>query len=112
MWRLPLDQTNVARARTLLRLFDRELDALTFPQQLENSPAHSASMEKVLDSPFVADEPKSLVNEEPCDCPGRHTRNPPFRTPRDIPRELSRLRAPAERDGCRRNPEPVESVQR
>src|SRR2546427_2304186 len=104
MWRLPLDQTDVARARTLLRLFDRKLDTLAFPQQLENSSAHRASMKKVLDSAFVADEPEPLVDEEPCDCPGRHTRNPPFRTPRDIPRELSRLRAPAERDGMPSEP--------
>jgi hypothetical protein len=48
----------------------------------------------MLDTALVANEPEAFVDEEACDCPGRHTRSPPFRTPRDIPRELSRLRAP------------------
>ena len=43
-------------------------------------------MEEVFDAALVADEAESLVDEEPCDCPGRHTRSPPFRPLEDIPR--------------------------
>ena len=31
-------------------------------------------MKEVFDSPFIADEPEPLVDQEPCDCAGRHAR--------------------------------------
>src|SRR5215471_1355722 len=80
------DQANVARARTLARIFRGELDTLSFAEQLEDGTAHRAPMEEVFDAAFVADEPESLVDEEPGDCPGRHTRSPPFRPLEDISR--------------------------
>jgi hypothetical protein len=43
-------------------------------------------MEEVLNSTFVADETESLVDEQSCDCPGWHTRSPPFRPLEDISR--------------------------
>src|SRR4051812_38916085 len=73
---LPFDQTNVAGARTLLRVLRRELDPLTFPQQFEHGAAHRAAMEEMLDAAFVADESEPLVDEQPCDCPRWHTPNP------------------------------------
>ena len=54
------------------RILRRELDALTFAQQLEHGASHRAAVEEVLDPALVADEPESFVDEEPCDCPGRH----------------------------------------
>jgi hypothetical protein len=64
-------------------------------------------MEEVLDAAFIADEPEALVNEEACDCAGRHTRSPPFRTPGDIPGALNRDGAP-QRVAGRRDAGPVE----
>src|SRR5262245_9963579 len=87
------DQTNVARARTFCRLLRGELHALAFAQQLEHGATDRAPVEEVLDAAFVADEPKALVDQEASNCPGRHNPTPPFRTPREIPRELRR--APA-----------------
>ena len=65
-------------------------------------------MKEVLDAAFIADESESFVDEEACDCPGRHTRSPPFRTPGIIPRVLGRLRAPTKKTVGRG---PAESVQ-
>src|SRR5207248_2923321 len=79
------DQADVAGARPFLRVFGCELDPLPFAQQFEHRAADRAAVEEVLDSAFVADEPEPFVDEQACDCPGRHTRSPPFRTPRDIP---------------------------
>lgn len=94
--RSTFDQTNVAGARSLLRFFRREFDALTFAQQFENGSADRAAMEEMLDAAFVADESESFVDEEPCDCPGWHAEALRSETPRGIPRGLSRLRAPAD----------------
>src|SRR5262245_55564237 len=81
---LPLNQTNITGTRALGGLFGCELDSLALPQQLEYRASHSAPVKEVLDTALVADEPESLVDEEPCDCPGWHTRSPPFRAPRGI----------------------------
>jgi hypothetical protein len=70
---LPLYETNVPSARTLLRLLRSELDALTFAKQLEDGAADGAAMKKVFDPPFIADKPETLVDEKPCDRAGRHT---------------------------------------
>src|SRR4051812_14991261 len=72
--RLSLDESNVSGARPLLRFLRSELDALTFAEQLENGAANGAAMEEVLDTSFIADEPKTFVDQEPCDCAGRHAR--------------------------------------
>jgi hypothetical protein len=68
------DQTDFASARTLARLFRRELDTLTFAQQLEHGAPDRAAVEEVLDSAFVADEAEALVDQKPSDRPGWHTR--------------------------------------
>ena len=62
------------RARPLLRFLRSELDALTLAEQLKNGAADGAAMKEVLDSAFIADKPEPLVDEEPCDRAGRHTR--------------------------------------
>jgi hypothetical protein len=36
-------------------------------------------MEKVFRAALIANEPESLVDEEACDSPGRHSRVPPMR---------------------------------
>src|SRR2546427_12021484 len=94
---LAFDQSDVPRARSLLRVLGSELDALTFTQQLEHRPPHRAAVEEMLDTALVADESEPFVDEEACDCPGRHTRSPPFRTPQGHPQGNSagyeRLRA-------------------
>ena len=67
-------ETDVSGARPLLRFLRSELDALTFAEQLENGAADGAAMKEVLDSAFIADKPETLVDQEPCDRAGRHTR--------------------------------------
>src|SRR5690554_6216398 len=69
------DQPDVAGARPLGRFLRLELDALPFAQQLEDGAAHGRAVEEMLDTSFVADEPEALVDEEPCNCAGRHTRD-------------------------------------
>ena len=71
--RLTLYETNIAGARSLLRLLRSELHALTFAQQLKNCAADGAAMEEVFDSSLIADKPESLVDQEPCDRAGWHT---------------------------------------
>ncbi len=72
--RLALEQANFSGARALAGIFLGELDALAFTKQLEDGAADRAAMEKVLDSPFVANESKTLIDQKASDCPGRHTR--------------------------------------
>src|SRR5205814_7393315 len=83
--RLALDQTDVARSRTLRRLCRGEVDPLSFAEQLEHRASDCASVEEVLDAALVADESETLVYEQPCDSPGRHSRSPPFRLPQGHP---------------------------
>jgi hypothetical protein len=71
---LTLYETNVAGARPLLRFLRSELDALAFTQQLEDGAPDRAAMKEVLDSPFIADKPETLVDQKACDRTGRHTR--------------------------------------
>src|SRR5262249_15992889 len=79
-------QPDVAGSRAFLRFFRRELHALAFAQQLEHCAADRAAVEEVLDAAFVADESEALVNQQPCNCPGWHTRSPPSaRTPKGTP---------------------------
>src|SRR5262245_44552129 len=78
------DQADVAGARSLLRFFWGELDALAFAQQFEHGPAHGAPVEEVLDPSFVPDEAEPLVNQEPCDCPGWHNPKPSVPKPPGI----------------------------
>src|SRR5207245_1379170 len=89
--KLSFDQADVAGARALLRIFRRELDALSFSKKLEHRAPHGAAVEEVLDSTLVADVPETLIDQKACACPGWHSRSPPFRTPGIIPKELSRI---------------------
>ena len=77
--------TNVAGAWSFLGIFRRELDALALAQQLEHRTADRAAVKKVFDAAFVADEPEPLVDQEPCNCPGWHSRTPP------VPKSLVQL---------------------
>src|SRR5204862_5519012 len=105
---LPFDQPDVACARTLLRLFRRELDALPFAQQLEHRPPNRAAVEEVFYTAFVPYKAEPLVNEQPCDCSGWHTRSPPVSNPGGYPDGgLNRLRASARTDD-RRDAGPAE----
>ena len=70
---LALNQANVSRPWSLLGLLWRELYSLAFPKEFEDGAAHSASVEEMLDSPFVADEPEPLVNQQTRDRAARHT---------------------------------------
>src|SRR5580765_5132638 len=79
------DQSNVAGAWSLLGILRGKLDALALPQQLEHGTAHRTAMEKVFNAAFVADEPEPLVDQEPCNCPGWHSRTPP------VPKSLVQL---------------------
>jgi hypothetical protein len=72
--KLTLYETDVSRARTLLRFLRSELHALTFAEQFEDGAADRAAMKEVLNPAFIANEPEPLVDEKPCDRPGRHTR--------------------------------------
>jgi hypothetical protein len=69
---LTLYKANVAGARSLLRFLRSELDALAFAQQLKYCAPDRAAMKEMLDSPFIADKPETLVDQKPCDRPGRH----------------------------------------
>jgi hypothetical protein len=71
---LTLYKANVAGARSLLRFLRSELDALAFAKQLEDGAPDRAAMKEVFDSPFIADKPETLVDQKPCDRPGRHAR--------------------------------------
>jgi hypothetical protein len=72
--KLTFYETNVARARPLLRFLRSELDTLTFAKQLEDCPSDGAAVKEVFDPAFVADKPETLVDQKPCDRAGRHTR--------------------------------------
>ena len=71
---LTLDESNVAGARSLLRLLRSELNALAFTQQLKHCAPDRAAMKEMFDSPFIADKPETLVDQKPCDRAGRHAR--------------------------------------
>jgi len=71
---LTLYETNVSGARSLLRFLRSELDALPLAKQLENGAANGAAMEEVFDSSLIADKSETLVDQQPCDRAGRHTR--------------------------------------
>jgi hypothetical protein len=76
---LPFDQSNVSGARTLGRLFCGELHPLPFAEQLEDGAPDGAAVEEMFDATLITNEPESLVNEETCNSPGRHSRVPPMR---------------------------------
>src|SRR5580765_1741326 len=80
------DQANISRARSLAGILGCKFHALPFAKKFENGASHRAAMEEVLDAALVADEAESLVDEKSCDCPGWHTRSPPFRPLEDISR--------------------------
>src|SRR5262245_38895667 len=79
------DQPDVSGARALLGFFGRELHALALAQQLEHRAPYGAAVKEVFNPAFIADEPKSLVNQEPCDCPGRHNPKPSVPIPQGYP---------------------------
>jgi hypothetical protein len=68
------DQADVACTRPLARLFSLKLDALALPKKLEDRLANSAAVKKMFDAALIADETESFVDEETCNCPGRHSR--------------------------------------
>jgi hypothetical protein len=68
------DETNLPGSGALAGVFLRELDTLTFTQQLEHCAPHGTAVEKVFDSTFVADESEPFVDQKASDGPGRHTR--------------------------------------
>src|SRR5438445_1365545 len=72
---LPFDQSDVARAWPFLRILGRKLDTLPFAQQLEHRTPHRAAMEEMFNAALVADKPEPFVDQEPCNCPRRHTRS-------------------------------------
>ena len=72
---LGIQQSDVSSAWSLGRLFDRELDPLTLAQQLEHCTTDGTPVEEVLHTCFVPDEAEALVDEQTCDCAGRHNRN-------------------------------------
>jgi hypothetical protein len=59
---LPFNQSDVSSPRTLLGFLDREIDALTFPKQLEHRAPHGAAMKEMLQAGFIANESKALVD--------------------------------------------------
>jgi hypothetical protein len=67
-------ETDISGAWTLLRFLRSEFNALTLAQQLENRAAYGAAMEEVFDPSLIADKSETLVDQKPCDRPGRHTR--------------------------------------
>jgi hypothetical protein len=67
------NQSHVPSARTFLGFLDGEFDALAFPKQLEHRAPYGTAMKEVLQAGFIPNEPKALVDKEPCDCPGRHS---------------------------------------
>src|SRR6478672_7097558 len=69
-----LDEPHVTGARALGGILFGELDALAFAEQLEHLAADGTAVEEVLCAALVADEPETLVDQEPCDCAGRHDR--------------------------------------
>jgi hypothetical protein len=69
---LTVDESNFSRARAFRRLFSRELDALTFAEQLEHCAADGRTMKKMLDAGFVSNEPEALVNQQSCNRATRH----------------------------------------
>ena len=73
-YRLILNQADIARPRSLPRLFRHEFDALALAQQLEYCPANGAAMKKMLNAAFIPNEPETLVDQEPCDSARRHSR--------------------------------------
>jgi hypothetical protein len=70
------EQANVAGARAFTGIFWRELDPLSFAKQLEHRASDRAAMEKVFEAALIPNEPEPFVDEEPCNCPSRHTRSP------------------------------------
>jgi hypothetical protein len=72
--RSAFDEPNFSGAGSFAGFFLRELDALTFPQQLEDRSAYRAAMEEMFDSAFIADESETFVDQKASDRPGRHTR--------------------------------------
>jgi hypothetical protein len=71
---LTFDQSNVASAGTLCRFLCCEFHALPLPQQFEDRAAHGAAVKEVFDAALIAYESKSLIDEETCNSPGRHSR--------------------------------------
>jgi hypothetical protein len=71
---LAFDQADFAGARSLARFFRRELHALPFSKQLEHGASHRTAVEEMLDSAFVADESKALVDQKSSDRPAWHIR--------------------------------------
>ena len=68
------DQADIACARPFRGLFSLKLDALPFPKKLENRLAYSAAVKEMFDAALIADKTESFVDEETCNCPGRHSR--------------------------------------
>jgi hypothetical protein len=59
---LSFNESHISSTRTLLRFLDRELDALAFSKQFKHGAANRGAMKEVLESGFIPDEPKALVD--------------------------------------------------
>ena len=70
---LCVEQSHVARARTLAGVLGVEFDALTFAKQLEHGATNGAAMEEVFNARLIANEAKTLVDEKASNSSRRHT---------------------------------------
>jgi len=87
---LGFDQANVTSSRPLGRVLRRKFHVLPFAQQFEHSATHCAAVKKMLNATLIADESESFIDEQACNGPIRHGRNPPMRSARNkIPGALS-----------------------
>ena len=86
--RLAVDELHLASTRALGRLFHSELYTLTLTEQFEDGTSHLTAVEEVLDSSFIANKTKALIDEEPCNGTAWHTLSPPIdEAPGPIPRD-------------------------
>src|SRR6187401_3194417 len=76
-----LKKFDVGRPWTFGRLFDHEFDALTFAKQLEHRLTNGRTMEEMLYAAFVADEAKTLIDQQTCNRAVGHDSPFPMATP-------------------------------
>ena len=70
---LAFDEPDVSSSGTLLRFLGREIDPLSLAQELKYGAADSTAVKEVLDTAFVADKTKALVNQKTRDRAGWQT---------------------------------------
>ena len=77
--RSAFDQANVTGAWTLGGVLGLKIHSLSFAQEFKNCAPNGAAVEEMFKATLIADEPKTLVDEEACDSSGRHSPCPPTR---------------------------------